>query len=69
MNKLDINTFKVGRPSRNEKIIASLKEEECKKTSVHLTKDLYKKVKRKALEEDIYISTLITNALTEYLNK
>jgi len=66
-----MNTLKTGRPSRKEKIIASVQkpDEVTIRMNVNIPKELHKKIKQKALDEDKTITELVMKAVNEYLSK
>jgi predicted HicB family RNase H-like nuclease len=66
-----MNTLKTGRPSRKEKIIASVQkvDEATIRMNVNIPKEFHKKIKQKALDEDITITELVMKAIKEYLSK
>ena len=66
-----MNTLKTGRPSRKEKIIASVQkiDEATIRMNVNIPKELHKRIKQKALNEDITITELVMKAVNEYLSK
>ena len=66
-----MNTLKTGRPSRKEKIIASVQkiDETTIRMNVNIPKELHKRIKQKALDEDTTITELVMKAVNEYLSK
>lgn len=66
-----MNTLKTGRPSRKEKIIASVQkvDEPTIRMNVNIPKEFHKKIKQKALDEDITVTELVVKAVNEYLSK
>jgi predicted HicB family RNase H-like nuclease len=66
-----MSTLKTGRPTRKEKIIASVQkiDEATIRMNVNIPKELHKKIKQKALDEDTTITELVIKAMNEYLSK
>lgn len=67
-----MSQLKVGRTSRKDKAIKSVKKlEEDKKVRVNFmaTKKFHKKIKQKALDEDISITDLIIFSINKYMSK
>ena len=60
-----------GRPSQKlpPKTLASLRDEKKARLNVDMPKALYRRIKRRALDEGITITELTIKALTEYLRK
>ena len=60
-----------GRPSQKlpPKTLASLRGEDKARLNVDIPKALYRKVKQRALDEDITITELTLKALNEYLRE
>jgi hypothetical protein len=60
-----------GRPSQKlpPKTLASLRDEDKARLNVDIPKTLYRKVKQRALDEDITITELTLKALNEYLRE
>lgn len=62
--------LKVGRPTRKEKAIEAVQSmEEITRLNINLPKSFYMAIKRKALDQDITVTTLVQNALNEYMSK
>ena len=66
-----MNTLKTGRPSKKEKLIASVqgKDEQSIRMNVNISKSFHKKIKQKALDEDTTVTAIVTKALENYMNK
>ena len=66
-----MSILKTGRPSRKEKILASVQEnqENMIRMNVNIPKAFHKKIKQKALDDDTTVTEIVKNALEEYLNK
>lgn len=66
-----MNTLKTGRPSRKEKIIASVQrsDETTIRMNINIPKKFHKKIKQKALDEDITITELVMKAVNKYLSR
>jgi predicted HicB family RNase H-like nuclease len=66
-----MSTLKTGRPTRKEKIIDSVQkiDEATIRMNVNIPKELHKKIKQKALDEDTTITELVIKAMNEYLSK
>ena len=65
-----MSTLKTGRPSRKEKAIASVQEEQetTVRMNVNLPKTFYKKLKQKALNEDTTVTEIVKKALQSYIS-
>ena len=63
--------LKTGRPSRKEKVIASIQEnqEDIIKMNVNITKNFHKRIKQRALDEDTTVTEIVKKALEDYLSK
>lgn len=66
-----MNMLSTGRPSRKDKAITSVqeKQEEKIRMNVNIPKPFYKKVKQRALDEDVTVTELVSKALYEYMSK
>jgi predicted HicB family RNase H-like nuclease len=68
-----MSKLKAGRPStsKKEKAIADVvsSSDNMVKMNVNITKALHKKMKQKALDNDTTVTTLVINALNEFLSK
>lgn len=66
-----MSILKAGRPTKTEKAIAAVQDtqEELIRLSVDMSKEFHKRVKQKAISQDLTLKELIFKALTEYLNK
>lgn len=65
-----MNKMTAGRPSSDakSKSLTDLKNEGKVRLNADVPKDLYKKVKIKALENEISVTQLVQDALNEYLS-
>ena len=59
-----------GRPSQKlpPKTLASLRGEDKARLNADIPRDLYKKVRRRALEDDTTVTEIIIKLLTEYVS-
>jgi len=66
-----MNVLKTGRPSKKEKIIASIQNTEAEtiRMNVNIPKKLHKKIKQKALDEDTTITDIVIKAVNGYLSE
>lgn len=67
-----MSLLKAGRPlNKKEKAIASVKDSsvETIRMNVNLPKAFHKKIKQRALDEDITVTELVIKAVDAYLNK
>lgn len=66
-----MSDLKTGRPSRKEKVIASIQDlkVETVRMNINMPKDLYRQVKLKALEEDSNITDLVKRLLEDHISK
>ena len=66
-----MSDLKTGRPSRKEKVIASIQDlkVETVRMNINMPKELYKQVKIKALEEDTNITEFVKRIIGEYISK
>lgn len=63
--------LKAGRPTRKEKALAEINNfsNETIRMNINMPKAFYKKIKQRALDEDITITDLVLKATTEYMSK
>jgi hypothetical protein len=66
-----MSVLKAGRPSRKEKALAEVQgsRDEMIRMNINMPKIFYKKIKQKALDEDITITDLVIKATKEYISK
>jgi hypothetical protein len=67
-----MSLLKAGRPtSKKERAIASVQgvEEESVRMNVNISKNFYKQIKRRAIDQDTTITELVIKALDEYMSK
>jgi predicted HicB family RNase H-like nuclease len=67
-----MSLLKAGRPSsQKEKAISSVREigQEIVKMNVNISKELHKKIKQKALDNDTTVTSLVIKALNDCLSK
>ena len=67
-----MSILKTGRPSRKEKAITAVQQTTVNKVvrlNANIPKDLHKRIKQKALDEDKTIKEIIILALNEYARK
>jgi hypothetical protein len=66
-----MSALKTGRPSRKEKVIASVqeKQEDIIKMNVNMPRSFHKKIKQRALDDDATITEIVMKALEDYLKK
>lgn len=67
-----MSILKSGRPSRKEKALAEVSNptrDETIRMNINMSKGFYKKIKQRALDEDITITDLVLKATEEYILK
>lgn len=66
-----MSTLKAGRPSRKDKAIASVQDQQEKmiRLNVNVSKSFYKQIKQKALDEESNVTEIVKKALIEYMSK
>ncbi|HXH54332.1 MAG TPA: hypothetical protein VNK03_01110 [Gammaproteobacteria bacterium] len=65
------NILKTGRPSRKEKAIAAIQssEEETIRMNVNIPRSFHKKIKQRALDENITVTELVCKSINKYMEK
>lgn len=66
-----MSQLKTGRPSKKDKVIASVQEREGStvRMNINVSKVFYKLIKQKALDEETSITELVKKAVNEYISK
>ena len=66
-----MSILKTGRPSRKEKAIADVQnlQDETIRMNINIPKVFYKKIKQKALDDDMTVTELVIKALKTYISK
>ncbi len=66
-----MNLLKTGRPSRKEKAIAAIQnsQEETVRMNINIPRSFHKKIKQKALDENITVTELVCKSVNEYMKK
>lgn len=66
-----MSILKPGRPTNKQKAIEGVRDikETFIRMNVNITKDFHKKIKQRALDQDITVTELIHKAVDKYLNE
>jgi predicted HicB family RNase H-like nuclease len=66
-----MSVLKSGRPTNKQKTLEGVRDnqETFIRMNVNIAKDFHKKIKQRALDEDITVTELIHKAVKEYLSK
>ena len=66
-----MSILKAGRPSRKEKAISDVQnlQDETIRMNINIPKTFYKKIKQKALDDDMTVTELVIKALKTHIIK
>lgn len=66
-----MNILKSGRPTNKEKAIAQLQDlkETTVRMNVNIQRSFHKRIKQRALDENVTVTELVCKAIEEYMSK